>query len=423
MVLKNMWYFTRAYIEQGNSVPLPSYIYIAFTHPGVTHCILEKGGPSALVIRRCVGALVVYKLAADIYSREVPVSDAELACLSTILDSESRDVRLCLTEPVTVDLVNAALLAFSHAGSLKSNDVSFDARYVLQQTLSILSQALPAQENTEPRPDQMVALSNISDDWFERTIVSRFHGFLKICAPGASPLMEDVRTACLRLFLKTLWHFGKAYHDTSDRLPLYFPLILASPDIIHQSENEQDPAVRLTGCFFGALIVSKLVDTLKSPVSRDGHDQDAELACISAILGPGYRYDLLTAHQLRTINFRRVLSLMLVEIDTLFTVKGWPEDILNTAQLTLYILADRLRDSRFIPSGLTSNEQRMLEGVYSEVKFAQQSYQQKYLTVERLDRLRHTLEFFLPSDRTSLVDQEFVREWEILARTFESVIH
>ena len=359
--------------------------------------MLEKGDFAALVIRHCVGALVVNKLAADISSRKVAVGDPELACLSSILDSESRDVRLCLTEPGTVDLVNAAFLAFGYGGSSKSSDVSRDAHDVLRQTLGILSQALPAQENTESQSDQTAVLSNISDDWYEQTIVSRFHGFLKICAPDASPLMEETRTACLRIFLKTLWHSGKAYHDTSDRLPLYFPLILASPEIIHQFEAEQDPTVRLTGCFFGALIVSKLADTLESPVSLSGHEQNAELACISAILGPGHPDDLLTPHQLLIINFRKVVFLMSGEIKALFTVEGMRADMLNTAHLTLCILADRLRDSRFLPGDLPTDQRRLLQKIYSEVKKAQHSDQLKDQTAKTLYRLRQKLEQIPPS--------------------------
>src|SRR6266702_24047 len=104
----------------------------------------------------------------------------------------------------------------------KSMIVPPDPRNVLQQTLDILSQALPTQENAELQPDQTVALSSISHDRFERTVVARLYGFLKICIPGASPLTEEVRTSCLRMCLKTLWHTGKACHYTSDPLPPYF---------------------------------------------------------------------------------------------------------------------------------------------------------------------------------------------------------
>src|ERR1700761_9250225 len=93
LCLKNLWHLTRAYIARGNSTPLPSYIFIAFTHPEITCRILEKGDIASHVTRRCVGALIVNKLAADINSlislrpgTELPDDDAdsELGCLSFI---------------------------------------------------------------------------------------------------------------------------------------------------------------------------------------------------------------------------------------------------------------------------------------------------------------------------------------------------
>ncbi|KAN0137312.1 hypothetical protein V8E53_004757 [Lactarius tabidus] len=254
MCPKNLWDFTRAFIERGDSIPLPSYVFIAFTHPRTTRYILEKGGIAASVTSICGGALVVNKLATDIKSGILPVNDAELACLSAILHSESRDVRLCLTQPGIVEVVNMALLVLGHRDFLNARGLPLDLRGVLQQTLGILSQAFPPQENTEIHPDQTVALPNISDDRFGYTVVSRLHGFLKICIQGVSPLTEEVRTACLRMCLKNLWLSYKAYHRTSTPLPPYFSLILSSPDIIRHLQAEKDPVVRLTGCCFGALI-------------------------------------------------------------------------------------------------------------------------------------------------------------------------
>jgi hypothetical protein len=71
--MKNLWDFTRQYNEPGNSVPLPSYVCIAFTNPEMTRRIREQRDLAVRVIGRCVEALVVNKLAADIKSRNVPV--------------------------------------------------------------------------------------------------------------------------------------------------------------------------------------------------------------------------------------------------------------------------------------------------------------------------------------------------------------
>ena len=356
----------------------------------------------AHMTRRCVGALVVNKLAADINSGMVPDSDAELACLSCILDAESRDLKICLTQPGIVELVNMASFALGNVDTLKSEDMPLDPSDVLQQTLDILSQALPAQEDVEGHPDHMVALSNISDDRFERTVVSRLHGFLGICILGASPLTEEVRTSRLRSSLKTLWHSGKAYHDASDPLPPYFPLLLARPEIIHRFEAEQDPVARITGSCFGAFVASKLVDALnlELPIYPSSHVHDAELACISAIIGTSHHEDFILPHQLRVINFGKVVSLMLAEIDILFTAEGTPANVLDIAQDTLNILADRFIDSAFVPQGLPMDQQRLLDEIYLEVNLPSAD-RLKDQVAKTLDRLQQLLENLLPAVESS----------------------
>ncbi|KAN0137242.1 hypothetical protein V8E53_004952 [Lactarius tabidus] len=254
-------------------------------------------------------------------------------------------------------------------------------------------------------PDQTISLSNISDDKFEHAVVSRLHSFLKICVQGISPLRDEVRTACLRMCLNNLWLSGKAYHRTSTPLPPYFPLMLASPEIIRHFQAETDPVARLTGCCFGALIASKLVDTLKGPVSLSGHNQGAGLACIPAILGIGYGEDLLTPHQFHIINFWRVISLISGEIDTFFTdSEGMPLDTLrgnilhvDTAKLTFHILADRLRDTKFIRGELPMDQRQLLQETYSDIDDAFELSRRKHETVNAFDRLRTTLDGLLPA--------------------------
>ncbi len=394
--MMNLWHFTREHNEPQNSVPLPSYVCTAFTNPEMTRRIREERDSAVHVIGRCVEALVVNKLAADINSRNVPVSNDELACLSTILGTESDDVRLCLGQPGTIELVNLASLALGDVSSLRADQLPPDTRSVLQQTLAILSQALPAQGNAELLLDQTVALFNVSDDNFERIIVSRLHGLLNMCIPGTSSFIEEVRASCLRMCLKSLWHCGKAYHQTSDPLPSYFPLVLARPEISRHFQTEQDPVSRITGCCFGALIVSKLVDALESPIFVSGRVRNAELACISAILGTEHREVLLLPHQLHVINIRNVVSLMSGEIDTLFTAAGNPADVLNIAQDTLYILANSLRDSVFVLGGLPRDQGRLLRDIYSDVVHALRSDQLKNETATTLDRLRQLLEKLPP---------------------------
>jgi hypothetical protein len=396
--MKNLWDFTRGYNQPGTSAPLPPYVRIAFTNPEMIRRIREERDPGTRMIGRCVEALVVNKLAADIHSRNVPVSndDSELASLSAILGTESHDVKLCLSLPGTIQLVNLASLVLGDDSSLRADQMPPDTRFVLQETLAILSQALPAQGNADLPLDRTIALVNVSDDRFERTIVSRLHGLLKLFIPGGSSLMEDARASCLRMCLKTLWHCGKAYHQIRDPLPSYFPLMLARPEITRYFPSDQDPAVRITGCCFGALIVSKIVDTLESPISLIDRVHNAELACISAILGTEHREVLLLPHRLHLINFRNVVSLMADEIDTLFTSAGMPADVLNLAQDTLYILANSLRDSIIVLGGLPKDQSRLLQEIHSNVEHALRSDQLRNETVKTLDRLRHILEKLLP---------------------------
>ncbi|KAF8263556.1 hypothetical protein EI94DRAFT_572009 [Lactarius quietus] len=214
---------------------------------------------------------------------------------------------------------------------------------------------------------------------------------------GASPLTEQVRTSCLRMCLKTLWHSGKAYHRTSDPLPPYFPVIFGCPDIIHRLQAERNSVARLTGCLFGALVVSRLVDTHRLPIPLSAYDQAADLACIPAILGTGNCEDLLTPHQIRIVNFRKVLSLVLGDINTLFTEEGIRANILNTAQLTFYILTDRLRDSISSPGELPTDQWQLLQEIHSDLKDEWGYNRSKKETAKILDQLRQKLEKLLPA--------------------------
>jgi len=175
--------------------------------------------------------------------------------------------------------------------------------------------------------------------------------------------------------------------------------MLSRPEITHHFQTEQDPVARLTGCCFGALIASKLVDSLKSSISLSGNVENAELACILTILGTGHREDLLLSHQLRVINFQNVVSLMSGEIDILFTTEGMPADLLDIAQDTLYILSNRLRDRRFVFEDVPVDQRELLLDIHGEVQNALRSNSDrlKDQKVETLDRLRQVLEKLQPT--------------------------
>ncbi|KAH9059448.1 hypothetical protein EDB83DRAFT_2387839 [Lactarius deliciosus] len=397
--MKDLWQSTREYNEPraGNRVPLPSSVCAAFTNPEMTHRIRKHTDHAVRMIGHCVQALVVNKLAADINSRNVPVGDneldLELDCLSAILGTESHDVRLCLSQSGTVELVNLASLALGDFSPSRADQIPPDTRPVLQQTLAILSQALPAQENAEPLSlDQRVALIN---DNSELTIISRLHGLLKMCVSGASSLTEEVRISCLRMCLKSLWHCGKPYLQTSDPLPPYFPLVLDRPEITRHFLTEQDPAARITGCCYGALIVGKLVGSLGSPISLGGRVHNTDLACVSAVLGTEHGEVSFLPHQLHVVNFRHVVSVMSDVIDTPFTATAMPADVLNIAQDTLYILVGCM----FVPEGLPRDQRRLLRELYLDITNALRSDRLKNETAKTLYRLRQILEWPLPGSQ------------------------
>src|SRR6266404_7649723 len=77
--MKGLWYFGMAFYHFGNAVPLPS----CFFDPNLICQIPWFHDTTPREIARCVGALIVNKLVTDIHSRDTPVSDLELTCLST----------------------------------------------------------------------------------------------------------------------------------------------------------------------------------------------------------------------------------------------------------------------------------------------------------------------------------------------------
>jgi hypothetical protein len=163
--MKNLWDFTREYNECGNSVPLPSYVCIAFTNPEMTCRIHKQDGSAARIIGRCIEALVVKKLAADINSRNVPVSNDELAYLSAILGTKSDDVMLLLSHPGTMELINMVILTSRDFDTSRHETVPSYVLDVVQQTFSALSRALPLSLNSKMQQYQTDnhTLMNVSD--------------------------------------------------------------------------------------------------------------------------------------------------------------------------------------------------------------------------------------------------------------------
>ena len=165
--MRSLWTVVRASDEPENSTPLPSYVYGAFANPEMTRRIHQDTDLTIGVIGRCVEALVVNKLAADINSRNnahVPVNDDALACLSTILGTKSDDLTLLLRHPGAIELTNMIFLA-SHdirGHILKGERV--DMLVVVKQTSSSLLRALPPDFSVKMETE---TLMNVSDGQFK----------------------------------------------------------------------------------------------------------------------------------------------------------------------------------------------------------------------------------------------------------------
>ena len=292
------------------------------------------------VIGCCVEALVVNKLIADINSRNAPVSKKDLACLSTILRTNIDDVTLWLAQPGAIELWGIANLLSDVVCSLITNAGPLDVLDVVQQTLDLVSQALPAEKIVQLQLDQTVSLINVSNGNFDRIISSNLQKSLHACILKTSPLTVELRTTCLRMCLKSLWCFTRLYHRLDSPLPLpsYFTLVLASTEITHVIRTESDPATRVIGRCFQALVVDKLATATSSLTDED-------VACLSAILDQESHIVWLWLDQRGTMDLRNVISVISDEIDTLIA-DDLPADVLEIFQQTLSIIARQIARGR-----------------------------------------------------------------------------
>jgi hypothetical protein len=161
MCLKSLWNFGRTFNQLGNSMPLSSFNCFTLTDPEMIHRIHGQHDLTVRVIGRCVQALVVNKLAADIKSRTITVSNDELACLSAILGIESDDAMLLLSYPGAIEFTNMIFLALDNFDS--ATGIFPDVPDVVQETLGILSRALPADLNVAIPLGQTDTRMNIYD--------------------------------------------------------------------------------------------------------------------------------------------------------------------------------------------------------------------------------------------------------------------
>jgi hypothetical protein len=160
--MKNLWQFAREYNEYANTVPLPAYVCVAFANPEMSRRIRKQRDLAVRVIGRCVEVLVVNKLATDIHSRNVPVRNYELACLSAVLGTERDNVMFLLGRPGAIELTNLVFLALDDFDSFTLRTVPSYTFDVIQQTAIALYPALPPEMNVRMRLSQENTL-NTSD--------------------------------------------------------------------------------------------------------------------------------------------------------------------------------------------------------------------------------------------------------------------
>ena len=339
--MKCLWYFGRAYNQPGVFEPLPSYFPHTLASPEIVSYIRTEQDPVSRTIGRCFGALVAMKLVADIKSC-YDFNDEELVCLSAILGTDSYDVRLCLRRPGTVVLVSMVSLTLGDISSLVTDAVSPDVLDLVQQTLYILSQALPAEEIAELPLGPSIPRNEPWDGKFDH-IASRFHNFLQVCISGTSFITDEVRVGCLRTCLKSLWSCARAFHrpGASNSLPSYFPHTLASPALTRRLQAEQDPVARVIGRCFGALVVMKLTADVGSGVGSSVCVNGEELACLSAILDIGSQGVRSCLRWPGTVELASMVSLTLCGADVMVT-NALPLDVLDIVQQTLDILSQAL---------------------------------------------------------------------------------
>jgi hypothetical protein len=164
--MKNLWVFTRDYdtLKPSNSVPFPSYICVAFSNSEMARRIWEERDLAVRTIGRCVEALVVDQLAADVESSKRFVGkDVELACLLAVLGTENDYMEQLPTHLSAIKFTKMVFLALDNFYSFTHETVPSDIPHVVQQTFGILSLALPHQLNTINPPTQTGTLKNISN--------------------------------------------------------------------------------------------------------------------------------------------------------------------------------------------------------------------------------------------------------------------
>jgi hypothetical protein len=340
--LNCLWYFGKAYNQPGVSQSLPSYFPNSLI-PEITRRVQAEEDPAICVMGRCVLAVIINKLAADLESHTIPLNDGILTCLSAILRIESREVKLLLSQPGAIALANVISFTFVQTGGLVTDTVPSGTRGVVQETLDILSQAISSEESAELQPDQPNAIFQGFYRKFENTLVSRLLDLLNTCSQVTSPLATEVCMSCLGVCLKGLWCIVREFDQlrNSVTLPSYIHVTFANPEMtryISEPWLQSDRSVSVIGRCVGALVVNKLAADIKLRNILVSND---ELECLSAILGTESNHVILLLNHPGAIEFTNILFLALNNFHSI-TSPRLPSHVLDVVQKTLIALSQAL---------------------------------------------------------------------------------
>ena len=344
--LKCLWYYAKAYQILDASEQCSAYFFstLGVASPEFIHLFQSEQDRNSRVMGRCMGALAVMKLMAEVRSNSdlrFQIGNDVLACLSTILNTESDDMKYCLECPDAVELATIASLVLGDFGPFGVFGLKQIVEEVVRGTYAILCKAPPTEDAVGWGPFNWTDIFNGS---VARLVVSNLNSLFQTDMSGTSGPTANVRRSCLRMCLRSLCYCAKAYHQpgVSSRLPLYSLSTLASPEIIRLIHVEKDPVSRATGCCFIALVVAKLAADIRSRTDSKLTISDDELTWLPTILGTKSSEVGLLLERPGVIELVSMVSIALGVFGSL-DVDALPLGVRDVAQQTLAILSQTAR--------------------------------------------------------------------------------
>jgi hypothetical protein len=161
-------------------VPLPSFVRTTFASPEFSRRINAEGDITTRVTGRCVRALIVNKLVGDFQlciSFTSGAYDTELACISSLLDTEPGEFSRCPRPSAVIKLQNVVYLLSGEVVDLfTSGAPPADLIQIVQQTLDDICSDLVRDKfaGGELPMNQVLLLREICSKIANARLVSRF---------------------------------------------------------------------------------------------------------------------------------------------------------------------------------------------------------------------------------------------------------